>query len=148
MMDTRRTCRLAPVVLAVAAAPLLTDLAACAFRGATSSPAAQMAFGAEMARRSYWREAKFRWEKALVARPNDPHLLSNLAVAAESLGDFSAALASYKRALELAPADRKIQENYTRFAEFYSNYVRGTVETTPDIRKKQQDLMKPPRRPF
>lgn len=119
-------------------APLLLGAAACSSLGDPSSPAAQIEFGAEMARRGYWREARFRWDQALVGRPLDPKLWNNLAVAAESLGDFAKALSCYKKALELAPGDPRIQQNYARFAEFYSNYTKGRVEETPGAKKRDE----------
>ena len=58
-------------------------------------------------------------------------------------GDYARALSSYKKALELDPGDPKIQQNYARFAEFYSNYTKGRIEgeTGP---KKLDDPRKPP----
>src|SRR3989454_351271 len=49
----------------------------------------EMRFGAEAAQRGLWREAAFRWEKILKADPDNAHVHKNLAVAAESLGQFA-----------------------------------------------------------
>jgi Flp pilus assembly protein TadD len=86
-----------------------------------------MAYGARMARQGYWHEALFRFEKAAEARPDDPQVQNDLAVAYESVGDTAKALAAYKRALELAPNDQKIKRNYARFAEYYTSVQRATA---------------------
>lgn len=129
--------RLAPLALAA-----MLATAGCSSYGNPASPRAQMAFGADMARLGYWREARFRFEKALEMNPSEAKLWNNLAVASESLGDFSRALSAYKKALELSPSDSKIQQNYARFAEFYANWQKGRVETAPD--RKKDDRFQPP----
>ena len=87
---------------------------------------AEKSYGSQMARRGYWREALFRYERAASMKPNDPQIQNNLAVAYESIGDTTRALAAYKRALELAPQDAKIKRNYARFAEYYTSVQRAS----------------------
>jgi Flp pilus assembly protein TadD len=104
---------------------LLAALAAagCA-SGATSSPQAssQVAFGVDMARRGLWNEALFRFEQARRERPSDAKVLNNLAVAYEAVGRFVEAAELYKEASRLAPGERGLKLNYSRFLEFYQNY--------------------------
>jgi Flp pilus assembly protein TadD len=96
---------------------------------APAKPGDQLAFGVEMAQRGLWNEAMFRFEQASNLEPRDRRVLNNLAVSYEAVGRFEDALATYKRALEAAPADRKLRQNYTRFLEFYQNYkVRKPAE--------------------
>ena len=97
--------------------------------GCGSAPAAapgklgdQLAFGVEMAQRGLWNEATFRFEQARALEPRDRRVLNNLAVSYEAVGRFDDALATYKSALEAAPGDRKLRQNYTRFLEFYQSY--------------------------
>ena len=92
---------------------------------------AQNAYGSEMARKGFWHEALFRYEKAAAEKPNDAQLQNNLAVAYESVGDTTHALAAYKRALELAPQDPKIKRNYARFAEYYTSVQRASSLPAP-----------------
>lgn len=82
--------------------------------------AGQKSYGAYMARRGFWSEALFRFERAAALRPDDAEIQNDLAVAYESLGRTAQALAAYKKALELAPADQRIRRNYARFAEYYT----------------------------
>ena len=65
----------------------------------------EMRFAAEVAAKGLWREALYRWKKLLAARPHDPRLLNNIAVAEEALGLFEEAARDYARALE-AGGDR------------------------------------------
>jgi Flp pilus assembly protein TadD len=91
----------------------------------------EKSYGSRMARQGFWREALFRFEKAAEQRPDDPQIQNDLAVAYESVGDTTKALAAYKRALELAPNDAKIKRNYARFAEYYTSIQRATAPAAP-----------------
>ena len=86
----------------------------------------QISFGTDVARQGLWREAAFRFEKAITANPKNARAHNNLAVALEATGDFARALEEYKKALELDPQDNYIRRNYARFAEFYTSYTRTT----------------------
>lgn len=81
--------------------------------------------GVQAARRGYWQEAAFRFERATLARPTDSEILNNLAVAQEALGRYDEALQTYKKALQNDPRNTAIRRNYARFAEFYTSYARG-----------------------
>jgi Flp pilus assembly protein TadD len=89
-------------------------------------------YGAQMARRGFWREALFRFSKAAEQNPNDAEIQNNLAVAYESLGETAKALTAYKRALELAPGDAQIKRNYARFAEYYTTAQQAA--STPEAK--------------
>src|SRR5687768_13735782 len=90
----------------------------------------QISFGSNVARKGLWREAAFRFERAVEKEPNNARAHNNLAVALEAGGEFARALAEYKRALELDPSDTYIRRNYARFAEFYTSYTRTTGKAT------------------
>jgi Flp pilus assembly protein TadD len=119
---------------AVAAAVLSAFAAgawACASGGTDESWKTEKAYGSEMARKGFWREALFRYEKASREKPNDAQIQNNLAVAYESIGDTTRALAAYKRALALAPQDAMIKRNYARFAEYYTSVQRASSLPAP-----------------
>ena len=103
--------------LAVAAA-----LATCAAAPPAPTARSQTAFGVEMARRGLWSEALFRFRAARELAPADPEVLNNLAVALEAGGRFDEALAVYGEALKLAPENRSLKQNYSRFVEFYQSF--------------------------
>lgn len=87
----------------------------------------QKKYGALMARKGFWREARFRFEIAAALRPDDSEIQNDLAVSYESVGETSKALTAYKRALELAPAETHIKRNYARFAEYYTSIQRAAA---------------------
>jgi Flp pilus assembly protein TadD len=106
------------------------SLSGCASTPEEASQAAdQKAYGAKMAQHGFWREARFRFERAAKMVPDDPEILNNLAVACEATGETARALAAYKRALELKPDDARIKRNYARFAEYYTALQRASGPT-------------------
>jgi Flp pilus assembly protein TadD len=115
--------KLAKVVFVLGAVVLT---AACSSYARTDKAETQISFGSSVARRGLWREAAFRFAKAVEKEPNNARAHNNLAVALEAGGDFARALGEYKRALELDPNDSYIRRNYARFAEFYTSYTRTT----------------------
>ncbi len=82
----------------------------------------QWQFGVDMANRGLWSEALFRFEQARKIEPEHPAILSNIAVAHEALGLFEEALGYYRQALRLAPRERDVRRNYSRFVEYYQNF--------------------------
>ena len=100
--------------------------AGCSSYTRTDKAQTQISFGSSVARKGLWREAAFRFERAVQQEPNNARAHNNLAVALEAEGEFARALAEYKRALELDPKDTYIRRNYARFAEFYTSYTRTT----------------------
>lgn len=98
---------------------LLIPLIGCSHRAANlERPSAQQDFGVEMARMNLWREAQFRFKRAVDLNPGDAMAHNNLAVAMEANGDFDNALKEYREALRLDRSNSYIQKNYSRFTEF------------------------------
>src|ERR1035441_2579164 len=123
---TRRLRSAAALLVAVAAgAP------ACSSSRDGGAWKEQNSYGSQMARKGFWREALFRYEKAAAQHPESAEIQNNLGVAYESVGETSRALAAYKRALELAPQDAKIKRNYARFAEYYTSVQRASSLPAP-----------------
>ena len=113
-----------------AALGALLILAGCGSYARTDRADTQISFGSEVAKKGLWREAAFRFQRAVEKEPNNARARNNLAVALEASGEFARALAEYKRALELDPNDSYIRRNYARFAEFYTSYTRTTGKAT------------------
>ena len=86
--------------------------------------------GFKAAKRGYWQEALFRFERANELTPNEPRVLNNIAVALEASGRFEEALVAYETALAVAPNDRVLRQNYSRFKEFYETQI--LEPRTPD----------------
>jgi type IV pilus assembly protein PilF len=81
------------------------------------SPSREIDFGLKVAQKGLWQEARFRFERAVQADPQNAAALNNLAVALEQMGDFAGARKAYEKALELKPGDTYIQQNYDLFRE-------------------------------
>jgi hypothetical protein len=105
------------LVIAVAAA--LLPIAPPALGDPVADVAEMLRFGTQMARDGNWREAKFRWERALRAVPSDARLLNNLAIAAEALGDPQRARHLFDQAVAASPRDSRIRNNAARSALFW-----------------------------
>jgi hypothetical protein len=90
--------------------------------GRPDSAPSQLAFGVDMAKRSLWSEALFRFHQAERLDPNNPRALNNLAVAYEAVGDYQKALEYYQKALKQSPDNRDLRANYSRFVEFYQGF--------------------------
>lgn len=90
--------------------------------GRPDSAGSQLAFGVDMAKRSLWSEALFRFHQAERLDPNNPRVFNNLAVAYEAIGDYQKALEYYQTALKASPDNRDLRANYSRFVEFYQGF--------------------------
>ena len=145
---TRRLRSAAALLVAVAAA----GAPACSSSKDSGAWKEQNAYGSQMARRGFWREALFRYEKAAAQHPDSAEIQNNLGVAYESVGETSRALAAYKRALELSPQDQKIKRNYARFAEYYTSVQRASSlpapsSSSPAVRPSPVPAQNPPAPP-
>jgi Flp pilus assembly protein TadD len=74
-----------------------------------------MEFGNRMAKSGLWREAYFRWQKHLLNGHNTAAVHNNMAIALENMGRFKEAEQNYLKAMELAPGNQVIKENYDQF---------------------------------
>jgi len=92
----------------------------CSHSSDLSRPATQDNFGVQMAKMNLWREAMFRFERAIQINPGNAQAHNNLAVAYEANGDFEKARKEYLEALKLDRTNPYIQKNYSRFVEFLS----------------------------
>ncbi len=77
-------------------------------------------FGVRMAQQNLWREAMFRFQRAVEMNPQDAMAHNNLAVAYEANGEFDKASKEYREAMRLDKTNQYIQKNYSRFVEFTS----------------------------
>jgi len=77
----------------------------------------QVEFGIQVAQRGLWREAIYRWERAVEIDPSYAAAHNDLAIAYEHEGEFAKAKASYEKALELEPNNQLIRQNYDLFKE-------------------------------
>ena len=98
---------------------LLLSLAAASVFAADRRAEAkeQVDFGIKVAQRGLWKEATYRWERAVEIDPTYPAAWNNLAVAYEQQGQLDQARKAYEKALELDPNNLMIRQNYDLFKE-------------------------------
>lgn len=111
----RRTALIA-LLLGLAAAPAWAD--------ARSDAKAEVDFGITVAQRGLWREAIFRWERAIEIDPTYASAYNNLGIAYENTGELDKAREAYERALELEPENVLIRQNYELFREINDRTTR------------------------
>jgi Flp pilus assembly protein TadD len=99
------------------AAVLLTLAASPSFADARSDARAQVEFGIRVAQKGLWREAIYRWQRAIAVDPTYAAAYNNLAIAYEHEGDFEKARQAYEKAAELDPANMMIRQNFDLFRE-------------------------------
>jgi Flp pilus assembly protein TadD len=105
------------IVRAGVCAILVLLFASPSFADARSDARDQVAFGINVAERGLWREAIYRWEKAVELDPNYAAAYNDLAIAYEHEGQFAKARKAYEKAIELDPNNFQIRQNYELFKE-------------------------------
>jgi Tfp pilus assembly protein PilF len=78
---------------------------------------AQVEFGIKVAQSGLWKEATYRWEKAVEIDPTYAEAWNNLAIGYEHEGRFEDADKAYQQALKLSPKNIAIRQNYDLFKE-------------------------------
>jgi len=99
------------------------------FADARSDAKAQVAFGINVAQRGLWREAIYRWERAVEIDPTYAAAFNDLAIAYEHEGQLDKARKAYDKALELEPDNTQIRQNYELFKEINDRTSQGQDET-------------------
>ena len=87
------------------------------FADAKGDAKSQVEFGINVAQRGLWREAIYRWEKAVELDPKYAAAYNDLAIAYEHEGQLDKARKAYERALELDPNNAQVRQNYELFKE-------------------------------
>ncbi len=82
-----------------------------------SDAKAQVEFGIDVARRELWKEALYRWQRAIQIDPTYAAAWNNLGIAFEINGRFDEAREAYETALDLDPDNLWIEQNYDLFLE-------------------------------
>jgi len=103
-----------PLTFAFAAVAVFATVASAADRKEARS---QVEFGIKVAAQGLWKEAIYRWERAVELDPTYAAAFNNLAVAYETAGWFDKAKKAYERALELDPKNLYIKQNFDLFKE-------------------------------
>ncbi len=94
---------------------------------ARSQARSQVDFGISVAQKGLWKEAIYRWEKAIELDPTYAAAFNNLAIAYEHEGMFDKAKAAYEKALKLDPKNTFIKQNFEFFREINDRTSRQTA---------------------
>src|ERR1700747_3256085 len=94
-----------------------------------SGAKSQVEFGIDVAQRGLWREAIYRWERAVEIDPNYAAAYNDLAIAYEHEGQLDKARKDYEKALELDPNNTQVRQNYELFKEI--NDRTGSTKDKP-----------------
>jgi Tfp pilus assembly protein PilF len=87
----------------------------------------QVEFGIRVAAQGLWREAIYRWERAVELDPTYAAAYNNLAVAYETFGEFEKAKRAYEKAIELDPKNTYVRQNFDLFKEINDRASRQTT---------------------
>lgn len=115
-----RKVAVAPVLALALALGLTVPLSA----DRRSESKAQVDFGIELAQKQLWKEAEFRWEKAVELDPTYGAAWNNLAIAYEQQGKFDEAKKAYDKAVAIDPKNTFIRQNADMFLEIYERQNR------------------------
>jgi Tfp pilus assembly protein PilF len=103
--------------LVAALATAASAPASPSFADARTDAKAQVEFGIHVAQRGLWREAIYRWERAVEIDPKYAAAYNDLAIAYEHEGQLDKARRAYEKALELDPNNSQVRQNYELFKE-------------------------------
>jgi len=117
MKSINMQCLKALVVLGAVA------FAVPAWADARSNAREQVEFGINVAQRGLWREAIYRWEKAVEIDPMYAAAYNDLGIAYEHEGQLDKARKAYEKALALEPNNAQIRQNYDLFKEINDRSV-------------------------
>jgi Flp pilus assembly protein TadD len=118
LMDTRITSIHFPAVVAAALVGVsLLVQAPRVWADAHTNAREQVEFGINVAQRGLWREAIYRWEKAVEIDPMYAAAYNDLGIAYEHEGQLDKARRAYEKALALDPNNTQIRQNYDLFKE-------------------------------
>ena len=111
---------LAALLAVASATPLVADS-----RGDARK---QVEFGISVAQKGLWREAIYRWERAIEIDPTYAAAENNLAIAYEHEGDLEKARVAYEKALAIEPNNPQIKQNYELFKEINDRTTRKDTQ--------------------
>jgi Tfp pilus assembly protein PilF len=104
-----------------------------AYADGRSDARAQVDFGVSVASKGLWREAIYRWEKAVELDPSYAAAYNDLAVAYEHEGNLLKAKDAYEKALKIEPNNAQIRQNYELFKEINDRAAeKNGTDTTAD----------------
>ena len=90
-------------------------------------------FAARMAKDGNWGEARYRWQRAAAADPENPFILNNIAVALEAEGEHEEAKGYYTEALALSDGNDWIEDNALRLSHLLDTLDADAGDGAPEL---------------
>ena len=112
-----RALFVASAFLVIASGASAAELRSASSEDSRSDAKEQVEFGIKVAQSGLWKEAAYRWEKAVKLDPTYGAAWNNLAIAYEQQGNFDKAREAYEKAVELEPKNLLFRQNYDLFKE-------------------------------
>ncbi|HWP99824.1 MAG TPA: tetratricopeptide repeat protein [Vicinamibacterales bacterium] len=113
-------------IVGVVAAAAWLHAALPAWADARKEAREQVEFGIVVAQKGLWKEAAYRWQRAVEIDPTYAAAWNNLAIAYEQQGRFEEARRAYERAVGLDPDNVFIRQNFDLFKEIHDRAARRT----------------------
>lgn len=95
-------------------------------------------FGNKLAKRGLWKEAYYRWSRALEAGNDSAAIHNNLAISLEYQNKLKEAEAEYQKALKLSPENEYIKRNISRLKKRMNPDLESDSEEKKDLEKMKK----------
>ncbi|MEN8222929.1 MAG: tetratricopeptide repeat protein [Acidobacteriota bacterium] len=97
-------------------------------------------FGNKLAKRGLWKEAHYRWTRALHSGKDTAAIHNNIAISLEYQNKLEEAKKEYEKALELSPGNEYIKRNLSRLKRRMNPEKELNTEDKKDLKKlKKRD---------
>ena len=95
-------------------------------------------FGNKLAKRGLWKEAYYRWTRALKAGDDSAAIHNNIAISLEYQNKLAEAEAEYQKALKLSPGNEYIKRNISRLKKRMNPDIESDFEEKKDLTKMKK----------
>ncbi len=94
-------------------------------------------FGNKLAKRGLWKEAYYRWSRALKDGENSAAIHNNIAISLEFQNKLKEAESEYQKALKLSPGSEYIKRNISRLKKRINPDTESDSQERKDLKMKK-----------
>jgi len=98
-------------------------------------------FGNKLAKRGLWKEAHYRWKRALRTGQNTAAIHNNIAISLEFQNKLEEAKKEYEEALKLSPGNEYIKRNLSRLKRRMNPGMEPDAEERKDLKRMKKKEM-------
>lgn len=95
-------------------------------------------FGNKLAKKGLWKEAYYRWSRALKGGKDTAALHNNLAISLEHQNKLKEAKTEYQKALKLSPGNEYIKRNLSRLEKRMNPDSEPAAEEKDNMKKTKK----------